>query len=136
MDIVKFVAAVITEDPNVILELDAVMNTPMNSSENVVDTTTSSANAEELLQKSVDEKDRITNKNRNNQQFDRQQKQRQAKLMSPRMKDLNRSLNKMQTGMTQNEKDTTEVRDQTTQLDRELDNVTRLLQQLETDIVR
>lgn len=135
MNIVDQVASMLTDDPDVLLELDAKMNTPMTSAQNVVDTTTTPADAEQLMQKSTDDKDLITNRNRTARDLEKKQDKQRAQLLSPQMRQLQQVLDKMQTGVNQNQKDTTDVRDQTNELDQELGNVTQLVRQFEKNLL-
>jgi len=130
LGIVKYLESVLTDDPDIILELDASMDQPMDASNASAVTPTMDADAEmdaELEDTFVDE---TNDEHLEDDLLDRERDIR-SKMLKPQIDTLNKSLDKMDDGLMQNQKVTSNADDRSMALDREIANIKAMMQQLE-----
>ena len=123
VSIVQYLESVLTDDPDTILELDTTMNQPMDSGAIASPPSASTLDSVEV------ELDQEDNEIVHDQED--QQREMRAKMLKPQLDVLNKSLDKMDDGLMQNQKVASNVDDRSSALDRELINIQNMMQQLE-----
>jgi hypothetical protein len=134
LEVIKYLESVLTDDPDIILELDASMDQPMDASNAATVTPTADVDADmdaELEDTFVDE---TREDNLENNILDREQEMR-SKMLKPQIDTLNKSLDKMDDGLMQNQKVTSNADDRSMALDREIANIKAMMQQLERNAI-
>lgn len=118
---IHWLASMLTDDPDVLLELDTSMNPSFDQ-----------VNADPELEKNVT-KTKATIDPMQDLENDQQEQQDKA-LIRPQVDKLKQAFDKTQTGVVQNKKTAGNMNQQSTDLDMELRNIQNILNQLDRNL--
>lgn len=132
LEVIKYLESVLTDDPNILIELDASMDQPMDAGNAAAVTPTTDMDAKMDMDSELEDTfvDETQDEHLEDNILDREREMR-SKMLKPQMDTLNKSLDKMDDGLMQNQKVTANADDRSVALDREIANIKTMMQQLE-----
>jgi peptidoglycan hydrolase CwlO-like protein len=131
MNIVRQIAAMLTDDPNVFLELDASLGASSMGAANV-GTANMGATDPSLQNNNIDKE--AAKREKEQKDLEAKLLQQQKKILQPQVQTLKKTVDKTQTGVLQHQQTVDNMGKQTTGLDREMRNIQNLLNQLDKTI--